>query len=317
MPVKKTYRIEVPMYAYSIRHLTGLKRRNDNIEIIIYGGVPDSPLNGGRPNFILDGLLLFDRLFFSLNERQLSRLMSKFYRTLEEANKAGIPFFFACTNLFIDENELTEKNLSPFKKMEELGRKYGLKNGVIVNNKLLEDYLRRTYGDRFIYVSSCTKYVSPVRVLSYKDTLQMYIEDSRNYDFVVMTPQDSQKEGSIKQLIEAVGASKVLTISNAYCGCHCNSYYHYEYTSKINKETLVGINSMHIVKDAFKFSIPKLRTCPVPCNIWSMTRCRRLAAMQVQSGVVNFKLGRGMGQGSIGKIISLIKKQESGSTINV
>jgi hypothetical protein len=47
--------LEVPMYAAPLDELAALRER-EGLAIILYGGFPDSPLNGGRTNIGLDGL---------------------------------------------------------------------------------------------------------------------------------------------------------------------------------------------------------------------------------------------------------------------
>ncbi|MCX5681497.1 MAG: hypothetical protein NT079_04380, partial [Candidatus Omnitrophica bacterium] len=107
--MNKQYTIEVPIYSSPLEHLIELNRLKD-INIAMYGGVPNSPLNGGRYNHSLDGLFLWDKLSFSVTKNQLSRALSNFYKTLTKANQNNIPFRLAYTNMFICNEELNEEN---------------------------------------------------------------------------------------------------------------------------------------------------------------------------------------------------------------
>ena len=107
----KKYSIEVPIYSSSIDHLIELNKRKD-IDIVMYGGVPNSPLNGGRFNLVLDGLFIWNRFRLRLTGKQISKALSSFYNTVTKENQNGIPFRVAFTNLFISPEELNEENIA-------------------------------------------------------------------------------------------------------------------------------------------------------------------------------------------------------------
>lgn len=297
----KKYTIEVPIYSAPIRKLCQINQLK-NIRIILYGGVPDSPLNGGRFNYTLDGFFLWDRLFFRLNKKQRTKATTTFYKTVLEANQSGIPFLIAYTNMFVDPHELTEENLFPVHWLAESSRKHGVRNGLILNNMLLESHIREQYQDRLIYVSSCTKYVLLDKVLTPSETMNMYREDILRYDLVTLTPQDSRREDVLKKAA-SLDEKKIIAICNSYCSYQCNSYHHYAYMSMENKKSLLAINDWKIFLKAFAFMSRQAHHCPALLQSFRKTDIARTVNMQLKAGIVNFKLGRGFGSGAIDQVI--------------
>lgn len=318
----KKYTLEVPIYASPVKHLIELNRL-ENIQIVMFGGFPNSPLNGGRFNYGLDGIFLWNRLFFNLTKGQLAKLSAHFYHTVEEANQGGIPFYIAFTNMFVNRKELNEENLAPVAHLVALSKKYGVKNGVILNNKLLEDSLRRKYGSDLLYISSCTKYYSPLKILTPRETLDMYLRDSGAYDFICLTPQDSRRADLIKDVVTK-SKSRITAICNTYCGDRCNSYHHYVFISRENKtrllasgaaEILLGpFQMLAIIARAFAFIIPRILTCTAFRTQFCPVDIKKFLWLQLNAGVVNFKLGRGFGDKSVDLVVSLIQKFEEGRT---
>jgi hypothetical protein len=316
--MNKKYLIEVPIYSSSIKHLIELNQLED-IDIVMYGGVPNSPLNGGRLNLFLDELFIWNRLFFRLTKKQLSKALSNFYNIVTKANQNSIPFRIAYTNMFISQEELNEENLYPVKWLVESSQKYGVKNGIIITNKLLEDFIRQTYGDKLVYVSSCTKYYSPDKILTPHETLSMYLEDSLKYDFIVMTPQDSRRENLLKDVLRG-SKCRVTAICNCWCAYNCNSYYHYKSFSNMNKKSLltIGYTGFPFLADALTFTMLWGYKCPVSLaalNPFRNAHIKKTAKMQLDAGIVNLKLGRGLGADFLDRLVSLIlefKESQSG-----
>lgn len=302
----KKYIIEVPLYSRPVEYLSRINSSED-IGIIVFGGFPDSPFNGGRLNFSLDGLFLWDRMFFRLERKQLERVTAKFYETVAKINELGMSFCAACTNIFVSEEELNEANLYPIQWLVESSQKHGIKNGVILNNALLEGHIRRKYGDKLLYISSCTKYVSPYKILSPRDTMLMYQEDSGKYDGIVLTPQDSRRENLIKNVVRE-NRSRIIAIVNSYCSNNCNAYHHYAFTSKQNKISLLRrLVDWQVLPAVVRF-LPYTLKCAVYWKMFCPGKIEKIAAMQLNAGIVNFKLGRGMGVESLEKLVALILK---------
>ncbi len=302
----KTYTIEVPLYSRPVEHLARINL-SDNISLAVFGGVPDSPLNGGRLNFSLDSLFLWDRMFFSLNQQQLERVTAKFYETVSRINGYGMSFRITYTNMFVDEAELTEKNLKPLEWLVESGRKHGVKNGVILNNALLEARLREEYGDQLIYISSCTKYVSPDRILTPRETMAMYLKDSGKYDYIVVTPQDSRREQLLREVVRE-NKSRIIVLANSYCSNDCNSYHHYACMNRENKISLLKLTDWRVFATSIKFMIPHASKCAAIQHFLYPVNVEKIAAMQLKAGIVNFKLGRGFGVESLEKLVALIQR---------
>lgn len=303
--MEKKYTIEVPIYSNPLPRLIEINHDQD-IGIIMYGGVPDSPFNGGRLNYCLDGVDLNNRSFPQLDKDQLEKISEKFFRTVEEANRNGLPFFYALTNMYVSAEELNEKNLQPLHRLVKWGQTYGVKNGAILYNGLLEDRVRRLFGDQLTYVSSCTKYVSPLKILSPAETLDMYIRDSERYDYVVMTPQDSRRESQIKRVL-AASRCPVIAICNSYCSYACNSYYHYDYSSKENKKSLLRIRLWDILTGSCRFFIPRAFTCSAVRLMFRPVDLENITRMQLAAGITHFKLGRGYGSERIDQLVALLK----------
>ncbi len=207
--------------------------------------------------------------------------------------------------MFVSQEELNDENLSPVKRLAASSRQHGVKNGIIINNKLLEDRIRQEYGDQLIYVSSCTKYVSPDKILSPLETLSMYRVDIQKYDYVVATPQDSRRKGLLEDITRE-NRFKLVAI--------CNFYHHYEYTSRENKRTLVHFNSAKMVGRAISFLIPRLTTCSAVWRSVCRVNVKKIARMQLEAGVINFKLGRGLGAELLDHLVSVIRGFEESGT---
>jgi len=302
--MNKKYTIEVPIYSNPIERLIKHNQR-DSINIVMYGGVPDSPLNGGRVNYGLDGLQLGNRFFLRLSKKQLDKASDLFYKTVGIANQNKLPFLIAYTNLFVSEDELNEGNLYAIRFLVESSQKYGVKNGIILNNKLLEGFVRDKYGDKLVYVSSCTKYVSPQKILSPAETMNMYLADSPKYDFLCLTPQDSRRENLIKDLLKS-GNGRIIAICNSYCSDNCNSYFHYKFASDENKKSLLKTWDMNILAEAFAFILPRAFRCSAFRLPFCRVNINKIVQMQLQAGVVNFKLGRGFGADLIDQLVDMI-----------
>jgi len=307
--MNKKYSIEVPIYSSPMEHLIKLNRLED-IDIVMYGGVPDSPFNGGRVNSTLDGLFIWNRFSLRLTKNQLSKALASFYNTIREANQNGISFRVAFTNMFISRQELNKENLYPLKWLVESSQKYGVKNGVIIYNKLLENLLRQIYQDKLVYVSSLTKYYSPHKILTPQETLSMYLEDSRGFDFISITPQDSRRENILKDLLRDSKCG-IIALCNSYCANQCNSYYHYECFSHYNKKSLLAVEytGISLLATAFTFFIRQGYKCPTSMLVFPPLRnakFKKNTKMQLNAGIVNFKLGRGLGMNFLNKLVSLI-----------
>ncbi|OGI12318.1 MAG: hypothetical protein A2Y40_10630 [Candidatus Margulisbacteria bacterium GWF2_35_9] len=297
-------KIELPIYAEPIEALIPIND-SGNISISIYGGFPDSPFNGGRNNYLLDG---FSNLLVNPGMDEVNNIIlsakGRFFDTIQRANENRISFYLAFTNMFCNENELSDDNLIPIKRIYEIGKKNGIKNGIIINNRLLEKQIRELYNNELIYISSCTKYVAKDRLLSTNETIERYLGDATHYDYVVLTPQDSRNERVMKIVSEKY-PDKFIAIANTYCSKNCNSYIHYDYTSRENKISLVEFLKSDYVSKMNQFFLSN-PNCSASRQMNQDLQLEAKVATQVKAGINNFKIGRGIGQNSLQELLSII-----------
>ena len=303
------FTIEVPIFANPLdRVLTA--RDETGYTFHLYGGFPDSPLNGGRNNFSLDG---WDNPARFLASEAVSDVVrdarAALYREVKAANRAGIPFLLTYTNLYVSPRELTADNLAPVERLACWGQRYGVANGVILNHPSLERQLRQRYGDTLYYVASCTRYVRPRGVLSFAETLPLYVADAARFDRVVITPQHSRSSRALATL-GSRHPSPFVAISNSYCADACNCHAHYRLISRENKRSLDGYG----VHDIQRYAETLARIYP-RCPLLSLKRedldVTGMARRQRHHGIRNFKLGRGIGGDMLPELLAALR-QEAG-----
>jgi hypothetical protein len=69
-----------------------------------------------------------------------------------------------------------------------------------------------------------------------------------------------------------------------------------------------------IIARAFAFIIPRILTCTAFRTQFCPVDIKKFLWLQLNAGVVNFKLGRGFGDKSVDLVVSLIQKFEEGRT---
>lgn len=309
--MSKKYSIEVPLYSYSPDQLDRFNRLPE-VAIRVFGGIPDSPLHGGRFNYTLDGQFLWDRFLFKMGRPQLDRVSDKFFRTVRMINAKGIPFHAVLTNLFVEAIDLEDAGLKSIRKLAELGEICGVRNGVIINNRALEDRLRDDFGDRLAYFGSCTKYVDPERILTPRETMTMYRADCGKYEAIVLTPQDSRRESLLRELARE-NQQKIIVIANTYCSNRCNCYDHYACISRQNKISVLKMSDLKVLFDAAQFTFSRLFICGAVKHCFLPINIRKIVRMQLRAGIVHFKLGRGIGAEKLKELVDLILCQATES----
>ena len=161
----------------------------------IYGSFPHAIWNGGRKCL---GFTDFDNIESTIN---------KF-------NDRGIPLRFTFTNCLIEENHLQDTYCNLIMELAHNG-----KNGVIVNSKLLEEYLREKYPN-YHYILSTTKCERNIGVIN---------QYCKEYDMVVSDYRDNRDFDFLGQIKDK---SKIELLINAYCSPNCKMRKeHYEYLS--------------------------------------------------------------------------------------
>jgi hypothetical protein len=302
------HKIEVPLYAYPVDLLLYVMR-SFHVAVSIFGGYPDSPFNGGRNNFLLDGKAppQFEGECYS--KAFIEGVRSEFWDMIDEANRNGIPFFLTFSNMFCDPTELTPTNLEPIERLVQSGNRYKISNGVIINNAFLEQKIRHKYSGQLIFISSCTKYVLPDRLLSIQESIDWFLKDSSQYDYVVITPQLSRNKLALSQLAQEC-PEKFIAIANTYCSTLCNSYHHYEFTSRQNKIPLHLLRMQDEMVKASEIFAPHMEHCSAVKQINSDMRLQDKVRMQLEAGIRHFKIGRGIGQYCLEELAELIQEYD-------
>lgn len=293
--------VEAPLYSYPLEELLWTKF-TAGVEIWLYGGYPDSPLNGGRNNFLLDGRAAGK----PFTETSLAEACAAFWATVEEANRSGIPFLLAFTNLFCTPGELTRANLGPLERLAASGARHQVRNGVIINSALLEMTVRARFADALTLVASCTKYVRPDRLLSPPECCEALIRDARSYDHVTITPQLSRNREALERIAREC-PDQAIAIANAYCAESCNSYHHYAFTSQQNKIPLARFDAREEAAKMAAFA-REHSDCPALQEAQGGARVRDNVCGQLAAGIRHFKVGRGIGQDCLDELAGLIRE---------
>jgi hypothetical protein len=299
------------MHRVPLARLTEI-RESHGIDVVLYGGFPDSPLNGGRANFALDDAPTTSGRRPKLSPETLAEARRSFFQTVEEANCRGFAFLAALTNPLVDQDELTAENLAPVEWLISCSRRHGVRNGVIVNNPLLETRLRETHGRDLRYVSSCTRYFEADRILTPRDTIPRYLADAERYDLVIVTPQDSRREPVLRELSRRI-PGRFATICNAYCADDCNSYHHYLATGRDNKRPLLEYRVSDMLSTALDVS-GHCPSCPVLTGEVHRMDFRETARRQLAAGVRNLKIGRGFGDDLLEHVVDVVLHDQGRTT---
>jgi hypothetical protein len=297
------YTIEVPYNLEPLDNIIDI-HENTNLNIIVYGGYPNSPFNGGRNNFVLDGykpagikdpLEIYTQIFAGNGLHIVTEAKEFFEESVRKVNFNGIAFHIVYTNMFFTENELNKDSIYPVEYLVEMGEKYNVKNGIVINNVNLETKIRELFGDKLHYVSSCTKYYDQERIIPTNEIIQRYIEDAQRFDYVVITPQDSKKE-RIMRILNKKCPDKIMAVSNVLCGHNCNSYWHYDYISKENKKSLINASPENFMKTIQSFQMAYGTNCKADKPINHDSYNKDLVQKQLSAGITHFKIARGAGE---------------------
>ncbi len=221
----------------------------------VYGTFPGAIWNGGRTAF---GLTC---------KRDMENILNVY-------NSKGIPVRFTWTNSLLEEKHLYDTYCNLIMRLADNGQ-----NQVLVNTRVLEDYIRREYP-RYPLISSTTKRITD------QDGLQAELD--RDYALVVLDYDLNHEE----QVLEAISsrADRVELLVNEVCypGCPRRAE-HYEQQSRLQLE----------------FDIHTGFPCPNQTQKRTFQECMQRPAFitneQIGSyrekGFCNFKIaGRGMPQ---------------------
>ena len=205
----------------------------DNIVIkAVYGTFPGAYWNGGR------------NAFGSTDPGNIEC-------TIQSLNAMGVAVRFTFTNMLIDKHLIHDPYCNEIMKMADNG-----KNEVLLNNPILEDYLRETYPN-FKYISSTTKCILN------NDTIN---EECERYDLVVLDYRKNADREAHKQFKHI---DKLELLINAYCSPDCNNRYnHYRMLSETQ---LTGKEPAHFTCSGLQntfFDMMKLSSTIKPDDLY-------------------------------------------------
>lgn len=221
----------------------------------VYGTFPGAIWNGGRVVMGIAG------------KRDIEA-------TLKLYNSRGVPVRFTWTNSCLEEKHLQDTYCNLIMRLADNGM-----NQVLVNTRVLEDYIRREYP-RFPLISSTTK-----RIV---ETGRLMEELEQDYYLVVLDYDLNHDQDVLKRLEPCAGRVEILVNEVCTPGCPRRAE-HYAQQSRAQLE--------FDVKDVF--------ACPNANPNKTFEECRKRPAFisneeigdYIGRGFVNFKIaGRGMPQ---------------------
>ncbi len=219
----------------------------------VYGTFPGAIWNGGRAVFGITG------------KDDIAAILKVY-------NSRGIPVRFTWTNSLLEEKHVYDTYCNLIMKLADNGM-----NQVLVNQPVLEDYIRRNYPD-FKLISSTTKRITDVKGLRE--------ELDKDYFLVVLDYDLNHNEEVLSAIQDKADRIEILVNEVCYPGCPKRSE-HYRQQSRMQLE--YDINT----------SFP----CPNKTRERKFAECKDRPAFisneQIQQyadqGFVNYKIvGRGM-----------------------
>lgn len=221
----------------------------------VYGTFPGAIWNGGRTAF---GLTC---------KRDIENIL-KIY------NSKGIPVRFTWTNSLLEEKHLYDTYCNLIMRLADNGL-----NQVLVNTRVLEDYIRREYPG-YPLISSTTKRIT--------DLESLQAELDRDYALVVLDYDLNHDEQVLEAISPQAGRVELLVNEVCYPGCPRRTE-HYEQQSRLQLE----------------FDIHTGFPCPNQTQQRTFQECMQRPAFidneqigsYIEKGFCNFKIaGRGMPQ---------------------
>lgn len=219
----------------------------------VYGTFPGAIWNGGRAVYGVS------------SKREIEQIISTY-------NRFKVPVRFTWTNSILEEKHVYDTYCNMIMDIANNG-----KNQVLVNTKVLEDYLKKNYPD-FEYISSTTK-----RILSLEDIKN---ELNEGYKLVVLDYDLNHNEEVLKSLESE--ASRIEILVDEICFPNCPKR-----TAHYKDESLRQLT----FDKGTPFDCPNKKT--VPSFKEAMKRPSFISKDEIGSyidrGYVNFKVvGRGL-----------------------
>ncbi len=219
----------------------------------VYGTFPGAIWNGGRT------------VFGITSKGDIGKIIAAY-------NNKNVPVRFTWTNSLLEQKHVTDTYCNLIMQMADNGM-----NQVLVNQKVLEDYIRREYPG-YKLISSTTK-----RILDVKE-LQEELE--KDYYLVVLDYDLNHNEEVLKALQPYADRVEILVNEICYPGC------------KMRQEHYRNQSQAQLTYDP---SLPF--QCPNNSTPRSFTECMKRPAFisndeiesYIEKGYVNFKIvGRGL-----------------------
>ena len=152
----------------------------------VYGTFPGAIWNGGRAVFGLT------------SKGDMEKILSTY-------DRLGVPVRFTWTNSLIEECHLSDTYCNLIMRLADNGR-----NQVLVNRKVLEDYLREKYP-RFQFISSTTKRIT--------DLQELQKELAGDYYLVVLDYDLNHNEEALRALAPQADRIEILVDEICFPGC--------------------------------------------------------------------------------------------------
>lgn len=221
----------------------------------VYGTFPGAIWNGGRAVFGIS------------SKKEMRQILDTYERF-------KVPVRFTWTNPYIEEKHVYDTYCNLIMEMANNG-----KNEVLVNSKVLEDYLRKTYPD-FGFISSTTKRITDI------ESIQN--ELAGDYRLVVLDYDLNKNEDVLNALAPVAERIEILVDEICYPGCEKRKK-HYE------DEAMAQLT----FDKGTSFNCPNRTTPPTfkECMKRPSFISNEEIGSYIEKGFVNFKLvGRGLPQ---------------------
>ena len=219
----------------------------------VYGTFPGAIWNGGRAVYGIS------------SKNEISQIISTY-------NRFNVPVRFTWTNSILEEKHVYDTYCNMIMDIANNG-----KNQVLVNTKVLEDYLKNKYPD-FEYISSTTK-----RIVSLEGIEE---ELSKDYKLVVLDYDLNHNEEVLEELKPY--ADRIEILADEICFPNCpkrTAHYKDESLRQLTFDKGTAFDCPN------KKTVPSFRECMKRPSFISKDEI----ATYVDRGYVNFKLvGRGL-----------------------
>lgn len=198
-------------------------------------------------------------------------------------NSLGIRFRLTFTNSFVTEEYLGDKFAN---EILDIASKSGI-NEVLVNNDIIENYIKNTYPNKFEFIQSVTKCERDIKNIN---------EACKKYKLVVIDYRDGRDDNFLNSIVNKDKAEIML---NDICNFYCNQ--RLEHHNDIQKLILTDLDLDEAIKVGYKgivcpykihysgkFSLEEFKTYIEDDKVGSLTKERFKKVYEL--GFRNFKV---------------------------